>query len=141
VRTYVKKGGHGGSRRGAGRPSLRKRDRLLIGAEAEKEFRILGRSLPRHDLSETEIAESREALARVPVEDRKKLPAEIQEHLNWLQEELDGKRVVWAERRLLREVFARQAAKASKRYGRPISLRQMRRWRDQYLATRKSPEK
>jgi hypothetical protein len=99
----------------------------------------LGRSLPKHDLSEPEIAESRDALARV--KDRKKLLAEAQEHLNWLQEELDGKRVVWAERRLLREVFARQAAEASKRYGRPISLRQIRRWRDQYLGTRKSTEK
>ena len=101
----------------------------------------MGRSLPRHDLFETEIAESREALGRVPVEDRKKLPAEIQEHLNWLQEELDRKRVVWAERRLLREVFARQAAKASEQHGSFKMPRQVRRWRDEYLATKKSAEK
>ena len=141
MRAYVKKGGHGGSRHGAGRPSLRKLGRLLIGAAAQTKFRTLGRSLPRHDLSENEIAESQDALARVPSDDRKKLPPEAQEHRNWLNEELNGKRLRWAERPSLSDVFATTAAEASEWHGRTITPRQVRRWRDQYLTTRKDPEK
>jgi hypothetical protein len=134
VGRYVKKGGHGGSRRGAGRPSLSKKDRLLLGAETQEDLQTPGAKLPRDDLLDDEIKESREALEKVP--DRKRLPADAQEHLDWLREELDGKRVVRAERRLLRDVLPEKAAEVSKRYGIPISERQIRRYRDLYLATK-----
>jgi hypothetical protein len=136
---YVKKGGHGGHRDGVGRPSLSRLDRLLIGAKAEKEFQTRAKLL-KYDLAHDEIEQSRDVLMRVPIAERKNLPADAQEHLNWLGEELDGKRLLWAERRLLPEVLTRVAADESTSRGTPISSRQVRRWRDEYLKTKRQKE-
>ena len=62
----------GGKRDGAGRKSISKVDRLLIGARAETELRTLGRQLRDSELPYAEIAESRAALVRVPLSHRKK---------------------------------------------------------------------
>jgi hypothetical protein len=87
------------------------------------------------ELPYAEIAESKAALARVPLTQRKKKLSESdQAHLVWLGE--TRHRVVWAERRTLPEIFASIAADESKRRGIPISPRQVRRWRDEYQKTK-----
>jgi hypothetical protein len=140
VYRYIKTGGHGGHRGGAGRPpSLGKVDRLLLGAQAETERQISGQALPT-DLSDDEIKKSRKALDSVPVPDRKNLPVDAQEHHDWLKNELDGRRVIKAERRLLGDVYAKLAAEASEKHGKPITLRQVRRCHDEYRASQKGPK-
>jgi hypothetical protein len=128
--------GHGGKRVRAGRRSLSKLDRLLIGARADNETRTPGQQLRNPDLNYDDIADSRSALDLVV--ERKKLSADTQEHIDWLREELDGRRVVRAARRTLPEIFASIAADESKRRGIPVTPRQVERWCDEYRKTKQT---
>ena len=137
---YVKKGGHGGDRRGAGRRSFSKLDRLLIGARAEELAHIV-EPLPNPRLPHGEIEQSQRALQALPLKARKQLPDEAREHLDWLTETLHKRRVGRGVRRKLNDIFTILAAQETKLRGVSISARQVRRWRDEYLATKKPTEK
>jgi hypothetical protein len=136
VGRYIKKGGHGGARSNAGRRSLSKLDRLLIGAKAEELAHIF-EHLPNPRLPCDEIQQSQKLLQRVPLKERNKLSDEATEHLDWLTETLHRRRVGRGERPKLDDIFAGLAEKETRERGISITARTIRRWRDQYLATKK----
>lgn len=139
---YVKKGGHGGNHGGAGRKTLTKVQRLLVGAEAERVFRTDRPPLKYLDLNYDDVLKSQAALNAVPLSKRGKRkskdePCDPEDHLEWLEEELEGRRVQKALRPSLSEVCARLAPEASAALGKPVSARQVRRWRQDFLNTKR----
>ena len=113
---YVKRGGHGGDRRGAGRRSLSKLDRLLIGARAEELAHVFER-LPNPRLPYADIEQSQQALQGVPLKERKQLSDDATEHLDWLRETLHRRRVGRGVRRRLEDIFTGLAEQETKQRG------------------------
>ena len=149
---------HGGVRKGAGRRSISKRDRLLIGARCQNEWEALteSASLARHrsQLDYEGIEKSRNILHAVPLKyrndvskyaaepklKRNSLSPDIADaieqlhHLIWT--ELDGpqRKVSFKKPQGERDaLIARIAASESKKCGVPISHRQVERWWEEYL--------
>ena len=134
-------GPHGGSRVGAGRTApLDKVERLLIGARCEAELASIAetRALRKHkeSLPYADIEESRADLDAVPLEIRRRLPAESAEHLAWIADSLEGHRAISTKRPQgeITAIIDRVASEESKRRGLSITPRQVRRWRDEYRA-------
>jgi hypothetical protein len=136
VGRYIKKGGHGGLCRGAGRRAPSKLDRLLIGARVEELAHVF-EHLPDQRLDYDDIRQSQNALQQIPVKERKQLSGEAREHLDWLKEALKRRRVGRGGRPKLTDLVSSLAEEATELLGVSISARQIRRWRDQYLATKK----
>jgi hypothetical protein len=84
-----------------------------------------------------DIRQSQKFLAALTHDQRKQLSDEAREHLDWLTETLHRRRVGRGLRRRLSDIFASLAEKETQERGIPISARQVRRWRDQYQATKK----
>jgi hypothetical protein len=84
-----------------------------------------------------DIRQSQNALQQIPVKERKQLSGEAREHLDWLKEALKRRRVGRGGRPKLTDLFSSLAEEATELLGVSISARQIRRWRDQYLATKK----
>ena len=121
---------HGGRRAGAGRRTLSERQRLLIGAEAETVYRTDRTLLPLPGLDPDEVVDIEASRAEMRGPDRKL--AEMH-----LAAALDGRRVRKAVRPSLPKVCDRIAAEATKALDKPITGRQVRRWRQDYLDTKK----
>jgi hypothetical protein len=129
-------GKRGGSRLGAGRKSLTKVDRLLIGARvsAASDAASEASALKRHEerLPYEDIEGSR--LALESARDRSKLSPGLKEELNWITETLDGHRLISFKRpqSQMGAIISRIATEESKRLGITITPRQVRRWWGEY---------
>ena len=151
-RRYVKKGGHGGARAGAGRKTISKIDRLIYAGIISTKHKTLGSKLEDPEIDYQDVVTSLKALAKVPLKDRgkfpknaddksrrvwlKSLPTDAQDHLKWFEDAFDKKRVVRAERTTLRKVFATMEEE-SRRLGVTITARQFRRWYETLLPPRR----
>jgi hypothetical protein len=143
---------HGGKRRGAGRPSLPKMQRILYAAEWDRELQelTLARAVKTNvDKFSLDLEEARKELQKVPVQYRKrvqeiaekpgmptrglpKVARDAIEHLRDIQKQLKGRQRLVSARTLQdgerEKIIAREARRLRQ------SPRQIRRWWDDYRA-------
>ena len=132
----------GGRRAGAGRksPLGGKVERLLIASKIATALRTLGPPIEDPELPYEDIAASQSVLARVPPGERKRFSKDAEQHLDWLADVLKRKRVRFAQRQTLSEIFATVAAEETKRRGVLITERQIRRCYEELLPPRRRPK-
>lgn len=133
----------GGPGRGQGRKAtLRLRDRFLVCARFRKEWGELRiqRGLEKHkrkhedDIPWKEIEDEWSFLHSVPLKDRTQPSLELQQSINWISEQLDGRRIVrsvtpQAEREAL---LGRIALEESAARGVNITSWMIKRWLIEY---------
>ena len=128
----------GGARKGAGRKPTALRERFAVCARFQREGGKLAEQLAmdRHKeaLPYEGIEESRAFLHALPLWGRKQLNLEAKEHLAWLGETLEGRRVVRPRRpQGEREGLIRRiAAEESERRHTVITPRMLKRWLIEY---------
>ena len=132
----------GGRRAGAGRksPLGGKVERLLIASKIATALRTLGPPIEDPELPYEDIAASQSVLAQVPPGERKRFSKDAEQHLDWLADVLKRKRVRFAQRQRLSEIFATVAAEETKRRGVLITERQIRRCYEELLPPRRRPK-
>ena len=131
----------GGSRRGAGRkPTLPIQKRFLVCARVRAEWEAMKyrRGMEKHKvaLNYEDIECDRAALNELSLKERKQLSSDMQELIEWLSVELDGRRLVTAKspQGEYRAMVQRITREESQRNHVTITPRMVKRWLIEYHA-------